>query len=60
MLYCELDLHAKESYLYIIDHRGRQIVSGSVPTQARCFKEWLGPLVRRRLMVVVEASTMTV
>ena len=35
-------------------------MSRRVPTQARCFKEWLGPLVRRTLMVVVEASTMTV
>ncbi len=59
MLYCGLDLHAKESFLYVIDLRGRQIVSRRVPTQARCFKEWLGPLVRRKLMVVVEASTMT-
>jgi len=49
MLYCGLDLHAKESFLYVIDQRGRQIVSRRVPTQARCFKEWLGPLVRRRL-----------
>ena len=59
MLYCGLDLHAKESYLYVIDQRGRRIMSRSVPTQARCYKEWLGPLVRRKLMVVVEASTMT-
>ncbi len=59
MLYCGLDLHAKESYLYIIDGRGHRIMSRSVPTQARCYKEWLGPLVRRKLMVVVESSTMT-
>ncbi len=59
MLYCGLDLHAKESYLYVIDQRGRRIMSRSIPTQARCYKEWLGPLVRRKLMVVVEASTMT-
>ncbi len=26
---------------------------------ARCFKEWLGPLVKRKLMVVVEAPTLT-
>lgn len=59
MLYCGLDLHAKESYLYVIDQRGRRIMSRSVLTQARCYKEWLSPLVRRKLMVVVEASTMT-
>jgi transposase len=59
MLYCGLDLHAKESYLYVIDQRGRRIMSRSIPTQARCFKEWLGPLVKRKLKVVVEASTMT-
>ena len=35
-------------------------MSRRVSTQARCFKEWLGPLVRRRLMVVVETSTMIV
>jgi transposase len=60
MLYCGLDLHAKESYLYVIDKIGHRIMSRSVPTQARTFKEWLGPLVRRKLMVIVEASTMTV
>jgi len=59
MLYCGLDLHSKESYLYIIDGKGHRIMSRSVPTQARSYKEWLGPLVRRKLMVVVEASTMT-
>jgi hypothetical protein len=55
MLYCGLDLHAKESFLYVIDHRGRQIMSRRVPTQPRSFKEWLGPLVKRRLKVVLEA-----
>ncbi len=48
MLYCGLDLHAKESFLYVIDHRGRRILVRKVPTQPHCFKEWLGPLVRRR------------
>ena len=59
MLYCGLDLHAKESFLYVIDQRGRRIMSRRVPTQSRCFEEWLGPVVRRRLKVVLEASTMT-
>ncbi len=49
MLYCGLDLHAKESYLYVIDKKGHRIMSRRVPTQARSFKEWLGPLVKRRL-----------
>lgn len=51
MLYCGLDLHAKESYLYVIDKKGHRIMSRSVPTQARFLKEWLSPLVRRKLMV---------
>jgi transposase len=59
MLTCGLDLHSKESFLYVIDKKRHWIVSRRVPTQARCFNEWLGPLVRRRLMVIVEASTMS-
>ncbi len=37
MLYCGLDLHAKESYLYVIDKKGHRIMSRSVPTQALFF-----------------------
>ena len=60
MLYCGLDLYAKESFLYVIDHRGRNVLVKRVSTQTRSFKESLGPLVKRRLKVVLEASTMTV
>ena len=37
MLYGGLDLHAKESYLYVIDKKGHRIMSRSVPTQALFF-----------------------
>ena len=59
MLYCGMDLHAKESFLYVIDHRGRRDLVKRVLTQTRSIKESLGPLVRRRLKFVLEASTMT-
>ena len=29
MLYCGLDLHAKESFLCLIDQRGRQVLATS-------------------------------
>ncbi|MFQ5916808.1 MAG: hypothetical protein ACE5I0_03240, partial [Candidatus Binatia bacterium] len=59
ILYCGMDLLVKENFLYVIDHRGRRVLVKRVPTHARSFKESLGPLVRRRLKVVLEASTMT-
>lgn len=59
MLFCGLDLHSKESFLFVIDKKRHRIMSRSVLTRARCFKEWLGPLVKRRLKVVLEASTMS-
>ncbi len=59
MLYCGLDLHARESFLYVIAKRGHRIMSRRVPNQSHSFEEVLGPLVRGRLKVVLEASTMS-
>lgn len=33
MLYCGLDLHAKESFLYVIDDTGRKVLA--VPHQGQ-------------------------
>jgi transposase len=59
MLYCGLDLHAKESFFYVLDENGHRVVMRKVATRAQTFKQLVRPLVPQGLNVVLEASTMT-
>ena len=59
MLYCGLDLHAKESFFYVLDESGHRVVMRKIATRAQTFKQLVRPLVPQGLKVVLEASTMT-
>ena len=59
MLYCGMDLHAKESFVHVIDRKGERVLARRLPTDPKAFKEVLGPLVRRKVRVILEASTMS-
>jgi transposase len=59
MLYCGMDLHAKESFVHVIDSKGNRVLARRLPTDPKAFEEVLGPLVRRKVRVILEASTMS-
>ncbi len=59
MRYCGMDLHAKESFVHVIDRKGERVLARRLLTDPKAFKEVLGPLVRRKVRVILEASTMS-
>ena len=58
MVHCGADVHSKSSYLTILDGKGKQVWSGSVPTTQEGLQKALGPYRKRGVRVIQETGSL--
>lgn len=57
MYHCGADVHSKSSHLAILDGKGKQVWSGSVPTTREGFQDALKPYLKRGVRVIQETGS---
>ncbi len=57
--YCGVDLHKKNSYVYVIGLTGDKLLSREIPSHQKSFEEVFSSYPRGQILVAVEISSLT-